>query len=215
TFIRMHNISTTCYLLQNTDIQMLNILTTESKSVNANCDYILLIMNCTVTHPTYFQSYIQSKFTVAFINYPGNSGILDIETQLGKKDGAMVHGIIVLRERTRATPLPFCHDPGKKRTEEQSVNLRVRGPRSNQSPSEDKPQPLPETQKQPITLRGRGPRSSQSSSEEEGQGQQSSPEEEDPGAPRHHRNTPSEQETYPVPLPKQKWEDLNAKVHTT
>ncbi|KAL6089509.1 hypothetical protein STEG23_029455 [Scotinomys teguina] len=42
-----------------------------------------------------------------------------------------------------------------------------RGPKSSQSPLEDKPQPLPETQEQPVTLRERGPRSSQSPSEEE------------------------------------------------
>ncbi|KAL6038219.1 hypothetical protein STEG23_027301 [Scotinomys teguina] len=59
---------------------------------------------------------------------------------------------------------------GKKRTQEQLVTLRGRGPRSSQSPSEDKPQPLPETQEQPVTLRGRGPRSSQSPSEEEDPG---------------------------------------------
>lgn len=32
---------------ENTHVQILNMMTTESKSVNANCDYILLVMNCT------------------------------------------------------------------------------------------------------------------------------------------------------------------------
>ncbi|KAL6035173.1 hypothetical protein STEG23_034140 [Scotinomys teguina] len=80
--------------------------------------------------------------------------------------------------------------PGKKRTKEQPVTLRGRGPRSSHSPSEDEQQPLPETQEhlvtlrrrgtgaashprrkrtkeQPVTLRGRGPRSTQTPSEQE------------------------------------------------
>ncbi|KAL6053449.1 hypothetical protein STEG23_020418 [Scotinomys teguina] len=57
--------------------------------------------------------------------------------------------------------------PWKKRTQEQPVTLRGRGPRRSQSPSEDEPQPLPETQEQPITPGGRGTRSTQTPLEEE------------------------------------------------
>ncbi|KAL6084271.1 hypothetical protein STEG23_038369 [Scotinomys teguina] len=57
--------------------------------------------------------------------------------------------------------------PGKKRTQEQPVTLRGRGPRSSQSPLENDPQPLPETLEQPVTLRGRGPRSTQTPLEQE------------------------------------------------
>ncbi|KAL6071061.1 hypothetical protein STEG23_013654 [Scotinomys teguina] len=71
--------------------------------------------------------------------------------------------------------------PGKKRTKEQPVTLRGRGPRSSQSPSEEEdpgaashPQ-RKRTKEQPVTLRGRGPRSTQ---------------------------TPSEQETFPAPSSK-------------
>ncbi|KAL6069256.1 hypothetical protein STEG23_019715 [Scotinomys teguina] len=47
--------------------------------------------------------------------------------------------------------------------------------RSSQSPSEDKPQPLPETQEQPVTLRRRGPKSNQSPLQEENPGTASHP----------------------------------------
>ncbi|KAL6040358.1 hypothetical protein STEG23_033873 [Scotinomys teguina] len=100
--------------------------------------------------------------------------------------------------------------PGKKRTQEQPVTLRGRGPRSSQSPSEDEPQPLPETQEQPVTLRGRGPRSSQSPSEEEDPGAASHPRrkrtKEQPVTPRgrgsRSTQTPLEQETSPDPSSK-------------
>ncbi|KAL6032280.1 hypothetical protein STEG23_002944 [Scotinomys teguina] len=55
----------------------------------------------------------------------------------------------------------------QKRTKEQPVTLRGRGPRSSQSPLKYEPQPLPETQEQPVTLRRRGPRSTQTPSEQE------------------------------------------------
>ncbi|KAL6036143.1 hypothetical protein STEG23_001011, partial [Scotinomys teguina] len=84
----------------------------------------------------------------------------------------------------------------RKRTQEQPVT------------SEDKPQPLPETQEQPVTLRRRGPRSSQSSSEEEDQGTASHPQRK---RTQEHPDT-MEQETSPAPHPRQKWEDINAKV---
>ncbi|KAL6094094.1 hypothetical protein STEG23_038389 [Scotinomys teguina] len=92
------------------------------------------------------------------------------------------------------------------KTQEQPVTLGRRGPKSNQSPLEEEdpgaashPQKK-RTQEQPVIQGGRGPRNSQSPSEEE-----------DPGAPRHHRN-----KRPPLPPhPRQKWEDVNAKVHTT
>ncbi|KAL6090184.1 hypothetical protein STEG23_036000 [Scotinomys teguina] len=63
--------------------------------------------------------------------------------------------------------------PGKKRTKEQPVTLRGRGPRSSLSPSEEEdtgaashPQKK-RTKEQPVTLRGRGPRSTQTPSEQE------------------------------------------------